>query len=268
MDPLSYFLAFARLAPVQLAFWGHPDSAALPAIDYFVGLDADADGGRGGRGGSAPPPPPLSRAAPAPSAHEWYAEQYVRLRGLGVRWARDDGEGGDGPDARAERAAALANRTALRAELWSYLRLGAAPPDAAGGGGAAAAAAEPGPPPARVAVCAQALFKWHPAFVRALAALLVAEPSLVVVAVLPAEPLARDAWRRELDARLRAALRDAGGGGGDDAAAGGDAAARLRWLPRLSARPLRRLLVAADAVRSLSALLRIVARARASRAGR
>ncbi len=36
MDPTSYFLAFARLAPVQCMFWGHPDTSAVPTIDYFL----------------------------------------------------------------------------------------------------------------------------------------------------------------------------------------------------------------------------------------
>ena len=35
MDNLLYFLSFARLAPVQVMWWGHTDSAAT-AIDYFV----------------------------------------------------------------------------------------------------------------------------------------------------------------------------------------------------------------------------------------
>jgi protein O-GlcNAc transferase len=36
MDPLSYFLAFSRLAPVQGAMWGHPVTSGIPNIDYFV----------------------------------------------------------------------------------------------------------------------------------------------------------------------------------------------------------------------------------------
>jgi protein O-GlcNAc transferase len=49
MEPLSYFLAFARLAPVQLTSFGHPDTTGIPNLDYFVssenyeppGSDAD-----------------------------------------------------------------------------------------------------------------------------------------------------------------------------------------------------------------------------------
>ncbi|HJP81902.1 MAG TPA: tetratricopeptide repeat protein [Fimbriimonadaceae bacterium] len=36
MDPLVYYLAFSRLAPVQFMTWGHPVSTALPNMDYFL----------------------------------------------------------------------------------------------------------------------------------------------------------------------------------------------------------------------------------------
>jgi len=36
MDPLIYFLAFARLAPAQCVSWGHPVTTGLPEIDYFI----------------------------------------------------------------------------------------------------------------------------------------------------------------------------------------------------------------------------------------
>ena len=36
MSALSYFLAFARLAPVQVVSWGHPDTTGIPNIDYFL----------------------------------------------------------------------------------------------------------------------------------------------------------------------------------------------------------------------------------------
>jgi predicted O-linked N-acetylglucosamine transferase (SPINDLY family) len=36
MAPCSYFLAHARLAPVQAVGWGHPDTTGLASIDYFV----------------------------------------------------------------------------------------------------------------------------------------------------------------------------------------------------------------------------------------
>jgi protein O-GlcNAc transferase len=36
MAPLTYFLAFARLAPVQCVSWGHPVTTGIAAIDYFI----------------------------------------------------------------------------------------------------------------------------------------------------------------------------------------------------------------------------------------
>lgn len=36
MAPSTYFLAYARLAPVQAVSWGHPDTTGLDTVDYFV----------------------------------------------------------------------------------------------------------------------------------------------------------------------------------------------------------------------------------------
>ncbi len=36
MDPYSYFMAFARLAPLQVVSWGHPDTTGITNIDYFL----------------------------------------------------------------------------------------------------------------------------------------------------------------------------------------------------------------------------------------
>lgn len=36
MEPISYFLAFNRLAPVQCVSWGHPDTTGIPTVDYFI----------------------------------------------------------------------------------------------------------------------------------------------------------------------------------------------------------------------------------------
>jgi hypothetical protein len=55
--------AFARMAPVQVQFWGHPITSALPNMDYFVTSDAFEPGG----------PEPQSR----------FSEQLVRFSSLG-----------------------------------------------------------------------------------------------------------------------------------------------------------------------------------------
>ncbi|CAN5602759.1 tetratricopeptide repeat protein [soil metagenome] len=40
MVPLTYYLAFARLAPVQCVTWGHPLTTGLKSIDYFISAQA------------------------------------------------------------------------------------------------------------------------------------------------------------------------------------------------------------------------------------
>jgi predicted O-linked N-acetylglucosamine transferase (SPINDLY family) len=40
MDPLSYFLGFARLAPMQCTTWGHVETSGLKTIDWFVSTEA------------------------------------------------------------------------------------------------------------------------------------------------------------------------------------------------------------------------------------
>lgn len=45
MEPLTYFLAFARLAPVQCVSWGHPVTTGISSLDYFVsGRSIEPDG--------------------------------------------------------------------------------------------------------------------------------------------------------------------------------------------------------------------------------
>jgi predicted O-linked N-acetylglucosamine transferase (SPINDLY family) len=66
MDPLTYFLAFARLAPVQCATWQHPVTTGIPNVDYF-----------------------LSSALTEPAgAEEHYTERLVRLPSLPTWYGR------------------------------------------------------------------------------------------------------------------------------------------------------------------------------------
>jgi predicted O-linked N-acetylglucosamine transferase (SPINDLY family) len=66
MEPLIEKLAAMRLAPLQCALWGHPDTTGLPTIDVFFSAD---------------------RMEPA-NAAEHYREQLVRLPGLGCAYPR------------------------------------------------------------------------------------------------------------------------------------------------------------------------------------
>jgi len=60
MDPSTYFLAFARLAPVQCVLPGHPVTTGIPAIDYFISsVDLEPD-----------------------AAHQHYTERLVKLNNL------------------------------------------------------------------------------------------------------------------------------------------------------------------------------------------
>ena len=72
MEPNAYFLAFSRLAPVQIATWCFPQSLATGAIDYFISSDhLELDGGEGG--GEEPMD---ERAA----SFTYYDEQLVQYR--------------------------------------------------------------------------------------------------------------------------------------------------------------------------------------------
>jgi len=66
MDPVTYFLAQARLAPVQCATWGHPVTTGMPSIDYYLSCDA----------------------AEPKGAEDHYTEELVRLGGLPFSYRR------------------------------------------------------------------------------------------------------------------------------------------------------------------------------------
>lgn len=60
MDPLGYFLAFSRLAPVQCTTFGHPVTSGIRSIDYFIS----------------------SALFEPENAQEHYSERLVRLNAL------------------------------------------------------------------------------------------------------------------------------------------------------------------------------------------
>jgi protein O-GlcNAc transferase len=66
LDPLSLKLASLRLAPVQAASWGHPQTTGLPTIDYYLSAQGMEPGGA--------------------SAH--YRERLVALPNLGCYYYR------------------------------------------------------------------------------------------------------------------------------------------------------------------------------------
>jgi protein O-GlcNAc transferase len=64
MDSLTLRLAALRLASVQCASWGHPDTSGLPTIDYFISSDL----------------------MEPPDAEDHYGEQLIRLPNLSVHY--------------------------------------------------------------------------------------------------------------------------------------------------------------------------------------
>jgi len=61
MEPFTYCLAFARLAPVQCVSFGHPDTTGVSTVDYFISNDLYE----------------------LPDAQAHYSEKLVLLRNLG-----------------------------------------------------------------------------------------------------------------------------------------------------------------------------------------
>jgi protein O-GlcNAc transferase len=60
MEPISYALAFSRLAPIQCTTWGHPVTTGLPTMDYYIS----------------------SALFETDDADEHYTEKLVRLKSL------------------------------------------------------------------------------------------------------------------------------------------------------------------------------------------
>jgi predicted O-linked N-acetylglucosamine transferase (SPINDLY family) len=67
-DALTYYLAYARLAPVQCVTWGHPLTTGIPTLDYFVS----------------------SRDLDPPGAESHYTEKLARLGHLANYYFRPE----------------------------------------------------------------------------------------------------------------------------------------------------------------------------------
>ena len=66
MDPITFSIAFTRMAPVQCVTWGHPVTTAIPTMDYFIS----------------------SEVLDPPGNEAHYTEKLVRLPELGVYYYR------------------------------------------------------------------------------------------------------------------------------------------------------------------------------------
>jgi protein O-GlcNAc transferase len=66
MDPVTYSLAFSRLAPVQCATWGHPVTTGIETIDFFIS----------------------SQELDSAESDEHYTEKLVRLKNLAIYYYR------------------------------------------------------------------------------------------------------------------------------------------------------------------------------------
>lgn len=167
MDPFTYYLAHARLAPLQMVAWGHPVTTGLDTIDLFLSAETfDRDG-----------------------AEADYTEELARLPTLLLDWQPES----------VDFAGMNRERVGLAADGRAYL-------------------------------CAQSLFKLHPAFDRVLAEILRSDAK----AVLHFVEGHRRSWCRRIAARLERQLPGAG--------------ERIRFLPRLSGADFIRAQALADVV--------------------
>jgi len=79
LEPVAYFLSFARLAPVQAVWWGHADTTGVPSLDYFVSSNIEVA-----------------------QAEQHYSESLVRFNGLGVFLYRPEASTSDPTVVRAQ----------------------------------------------------------------------------------------------------------------------------------------------------------------------
>ena len=167
MYPLTYFLAFSRLAPVQCVTWGHPVTTGIPAMDYFLS----------------------ARELEPEDADAHYSEQLIRLVHLPTYYYRP----------------ALTGAARDRADFGL-------------------------PEDAHLYLCPQSLFKFHPDFDLALAALLRRDPHGVLALISGAQPQ----WTHLLHERFWRQIPDV--------------ADRILYLPQVGLADYLQLLTLADVV--------------------
>ncbi|CAM9316140.1 unnamed protein product, partial [Laminaria digitata] len=173
MDALTTGLAYGHLAPVQVAFWGHPGTTGLPAIDYFV--TSDLFEGETDRRIKWHVDPALCGADRWEDRQGAFSEQLVRLDGLSIIFDDPVQTFDHNPDNDA--TTTLARENANRPRLY---------------------------------VCAQSLMKMHPAFDAVLAGILTADPLAHVVLLRDSRQLL---WHSRFRRRLRTATPTAARGG-------------------------------------------------------
>ncbi|CAM9689090.1 unnamed protein product [Phaeothamnion confervicola] len=249
-EPMTHFLGYARLAPVQILCGGNPVTSGNPSIDYFVSADVLEH---------------PDRTAMAAAADE-YSEQVVLLGGQGIWYAAPELPLELFPATAAEMASSLslsaamamtaATAAALKPEdaADSYLARSAienslatdvsmeaalnATMRSTAGGLAARAALRAAlrtrlglSDDAIVYMCPQSLFKLHPAFDAIVGRVLVAAgPRAHAIFLEGRRPRWTETFRRRLTARI-----------------GPDVAARVRFAPRSGGgAEYFRLLAAAD----------------------
>ena len=209
MDPLCSFLAFARLAAIQICFWGHPVTTGLSSIDYFA---------------SSLLFEPLTIttrvSSSSSSLRASHSEQLVLLDGVNTHFTRpaaykvpskSPSLAQDLPKGILEYEELRRGALAVRWAVIKHLR----------GFPSAVAAAAMTTLPLRLYMCAQSPIKLHPAFDDVIAGILVAQDkddldrridgddgdrgllNAVVLLYNPRQPLAH----QHLQSRLIAALR-------------------------------------------------------------
>lgn len=75
-EPMAHFLAYSRIAPIQIAFWGNPVTSGSPFIDYFVSSDFMEH-------------PYRSKIS---ARNDPYTEQVVLLEGQGIWYSSPESE--------------------------------------------------------------------------------------------------------------------------------------------------------------------------------